>query len=268
MAGSALVMTDGSYWNKAGWATGNALVRRNTFATGRFGFWHDCWDRHTLFQDLAGTIPVTADGQKVALVRDKIVNKLNMIQPSVSLRPIFSTTDGLPHLRFTTTQYMYIEGNFTDAKRTLVAGCRITGGDERKTLIEGAGNANSYSVLQLELDDNAGNSGNWKSAISLADPMANPSEYVLGTNTVVSLRFDYVNEDTVAPADLRVDGTVVASGNYNPTNDFGATSLNVGVNRNVDRAAEMRLYSLAYIRDYIDPSAIEAVFATRAGVTI
>jgi hypothetical protein len=32
MAGSALVMTDGSYWNKAGWATGNALVRRNTFA--------------------------------------------------------------------------------------------------------------------------------------------------------------------------------------------------------------------------------------------
>jgi hypothetical protein len=268
MAGSALIITEGSYWKTAGWTTGDAKVRSETFATGQFGLWLDCWHRQTLFQDLAGNTPVTADGQKVALVLDKSGNELNMIQPSISLRPIFRTTDGLPHLRFTTTQYMYIEGNFIDAKRTLVAGCRITGGDERKTLIEGAGNANSYSSLQLELDDNAGNSGNWKSAIDLADPMVASAEYVLATDTVVSSRFDYVNESTVAAGDLRVNGSIVDSGSYDPTDDYGATSLNIFANRNVDRMAEGRLYSLAYIRDYIDPSAIEAVFATRAGVTI
>jgi hypothetical protein len=267
MAGSALIIP-GSFWNTAGWATGNALVRRNTFAAGEFGFWFDLWDQYTLFQDVAGTTPVTAAGQSVALVLDKSGNGLNMTQSSGSLQPTWETTDGFPHLLFGTGDYMSVVGTFTDAKRTVVAGCRFTGGDERKTLIEGAGNSNSYSVLQLELDDNAGNSGNWKTAIDLADPMVASAEYVLATDTVVSSRFDYVNESTIAPGDLRVDGSIVDSGSYDPTDDYGATSMNIFANRNVDRMAEGRLYSLAYIRDYIDPSAIEAVFATRAGVTI
>ena len=41
------------------------------FGLGSQGFWYDPSDLSTLFQDIAGTIPVTAVGQPVALMRDK-----------------------------------------------------------------------------------------------------------------------------------------------------------------------------------------------------
>jgi hypothetical protein len=44
---------------------------RSLFADGTPGVWYDVSDLSTLFQDVAGTTPVTASGQTVALMLDK-----------------------------------------------------------------------------------------------------------------------------------------------------------------------------------------------------
>lgn len=46
----------------------------SVFNGGRNGFWYDISDLRTLFQDVAGTTPVTADGQQVQLILDKSGN--------------------------------------------------------------------------------------------------------------------------------------------------------------------------------------------------
>ena len=53
------------------------------FENGELGAWYDPSDLSTLFRDTAGTVPVTADGQTVGLMRDKSGNGLDLTQESL-----------------------------------------------------------------------------------------------------------------------------------------------------------------------------------------
>lgn len=66
------------------------------FAGGKQGVWFDPSDKLTLFQDAAGTIPVTKDGDPVALMRDKSGNGNHAKQTVSASRPIYKT-DGILH---------------------------------------------------------------------------------------------------------------------------------------------------------------------------
>lgn len=56
--------------------------------------WFDPSDTSTLFQDAAGTVPVSADGDPVALMLDKSGNGHHMSQPDVARRPIYHVENG------------------------------------------------------------------------------------------------------------------------------------------------------------------------------
>jgi hypothetical protein len=56
--------------------------------TGVLGSWYDASDLSTLFQDVAGTIPVTTPGQSIALMRDKSGLGFHLVQASPAARPI------------------------------------------------------------------------------------------------------------------------------------------------------------------------------------
>ena len=58
--------------------------------------WFDPSDLSTLWQDTAGTSPVTADGQSVARIDDKSGNGRHMIQGTAANRPLYKT-DGTLH---------------------------------------------------------------------------------------------------------------------------------------------------------------------------
>ena len=58
---------------------------RSLFASGEQGIWLDPSDFSTLFQDAAGTIPVTAYGQPVGMVVDKSGNGNNLILTGATL---------------------------------------------------------------------------------------------------------------------------------------------------------------------------------------
>lgn len=60
---------------------------RNLFAAGEKGVWFDASDTSTLFQDAAGTTPVTAVGQPVGRWLDKSGNNNHATQSNAALRP-------------------------------------------------------------------------------------------------------------------------------------------------------------------------------------
>ena len=70
------------------------------FAGGSLGWWHDPSDLSTLFQDAAGTTPVTAAGQPVGLMGDKSGYGYHVSEAVLSKRPILRTAGGLWWLEF------------------------------------------------------------------------------------------------------------------------------------------------------------------------
>lgn len=57
------------------------------FASGERGIWVDIQDLSTMFQDTAGTVPVTAAGQKVARINDKSGNGNHLTQATAANQP-------------------------------------------------------------------------------------------------------------------------------------------------------------------------------------
>ena len=88
------------------------------FANGEQGAWYDPSDLTTLYQDSAGTTPVTADGDPVGLNEDKSPNSLDLAQATSTSRPTYDLTSGTSSeefdgtddfLRNTTTNFTVTE---------------------------------------------------------------------------------------------------------------------------------------------------------------
>lgn len=70
------------------------------FLQGEQGAWYDPSDLSTLFQDSAGTTPVTGDGQPVGLMLDKSGNGNHATQSVAASRPTYRTDGTLHWLAF------------------------------------------------------------------------------------------------------------------------------------------------------------------------
>ena len=87
-------------------AIGGAVVPAwqpsDLFQSGEAGGWYDPSDLSTLWQDAAGTTPVTADGDPVGKMEDKSGNGNHMTQSVLAERPTYKTAGGLHYLDLTT----------------------------------------------------------------------------------------------------------------------------------------------------------------------
>jgi len=72
----------------AGGAQPPAFNPIDLFAAGEQGAWYDPSDFSTMFQDSAGTTPVTADGQPVGLILDKSGRNNHASQSTAAARPV------------------------------------------------------------------------------------------------------------------------------------------------------------------------------------
>ena len=70
LTGHTQSLTQGRYWTPRDIFRGNVLP---------LGAWYDPSDLSTMFQDTAGTIPVTTVGQSVSLLKDKSGNNFHLI---------------------------------------------------------------------------------------------------------------------------------------------------------------------------------------------
>ena len=118
-------------------APGQAVLRRHgaapiwtpasLFAASEQGGWYDPSDMSTMFQDSAGTVPVTAAGQSVGRILDKSGNGNHATQASAVNKPILQESGGLYYLQFDGVDDFLSTGSidFTSTdKMTVVAGLR------------------------------------------------------------------------------------------------------------------------------------------------
>ncbi|GGW22795.1 hypothetical protein GCM10011452_06870 [Gemmobacter lanyuensis] len=79
-----------SFLIKRSWLNDPDQVIPATIFAGRQGIWLDPSDFGSMFQDVAGAVPVTAVGQSVALIRDKSGRGNHATQATASRRPVLT----------------------------------------------------------------------------------------------------------------------------------------------------------------------------------
>lgn len=109
------------------------------FAAGEQGAWYDPSDLATLFQDDAGTIPVTASGDPVGRILDKSGRGNHATQATAGSRPTFREVGGLRYLEFDGVDDFLVTGNinFTSTdKLSVFAGLRKSSDAATAALLE------------------------------------------------------------------------------------------------------------------------------------
>lgn len=104
------------------------------FSAGEPGGWYDPSDLSTMFQDTAGTTPVTATGQTVGLLLDKSGRGNHLTQATAASRPIYGIEPfgGRRNLLTWTEQFdnaAWIKGNTTVTANSTVAPDGTSTGD-------------------------------------------------------------------------------------------------------------------------------------------
>ncbi len=85
-------------------AGGGVFSPASLFAGGEQGGWYDPSDLSTMFQDTAGTTPITAPGQAVARINDKSGRGNHLTQATAGSRPAYQVDgNGNGHLLFNGT---------------------------------------------------------------------------------------------------------------------------------------------------------------------
>ena len=113
------------------------------FATGERGAWYDPSDLSTLFQDAAGTTPVTAIGQSVGKVLDKSGNTNHATQATAGNRPI---------LRQDSLGFNYLDFNGSSSFLA-TASAQFSAADKLSVFSATTQNNGSISII-LELSQN------------------------------------------------------------------------------------------------------------------
>lgn len=149
------------------------------FTGGSVGAWYDPSDISTLFQDSAGTIPVTADGDPVGKILDKSGNGKHLIQGTSASRPVYKI-DG-------STGKPYLWTNDSDAWMS-VGGFDLSG-TENATIFSGLMKDSSAAfAVFCELSANSG---------------ANTGAFTLTAPISVATNLGFTSKGTVAQAATR-----------------------------------------------------------------
>jgi hypothetical protein len=153
------------------------------FAAGEKGVWFDPTDITTLFQDAAGTIPVTAYGQKVGKILDKSGNNFHATQATTALQPTYQIdNEGNPNLTFSGSYNQLVTPsiNFTATAQMMVGiGLNVVG------------SASAAAALELGTDVS---SINGSFLIGAPSAVADHSLYVRGTTTSIRAAVNNVSD--------------------------------------------------------------------------
>jgi hypothetical protein len=117
------------------------------FAASEKGLWYDINDITTLFQDSAGTIPVTAAGQPVGKVLDKSGNGIHATQATAANRPTYQIhAEGYGYLQFDGVNDSLVTSTLnlsTTDKVTWTAGLFVDNATSGSVAMEFSANTNS-----------------------------------------------------------------------------------------------------------------------------
>lgn len=270
MAGLALIVP-GSLWALPSWASGDALTRRNFVGAADAAFWFDPSDISTLFQDRAGTVPVTEAGQDVAYIRDKSGLGMNAIlRAEAPATPTYETDGGLHWINIPLGGYFELANPLAFRDRTMVAGVRFTGGynTDRYVFDQNGISGRSHVVLNLGrksgvvasniIDDTTtGNTWELNGETTIAD----------GTDVVLGMRLNLAEQESEIYLNGALEGTNTTFTEYVfGTNPVATRIFSNGTNAAVTTSG--RFYFGAWVKAWRDIAPVTAIAAAKTGVAL
>jgi hypothetical protein len=259
----------------AGQSNDLASIIKNLFANNEQGFAYDPNDLTTLYQDAAGTTPVTAVGQPVGLLLDKSGNNNHAFQTTSASRPILrkNAVTGANYLEFDGTddflQTANIDFTATD-KVSLFAGVRklsdAVNGVLLETSIAFTGGLGTFCLFAPRLTGTAGNFGFGSKGTIVAE--ATTPAILAPTSVVVSTQASI----STNKINLRINGILSASSNNSQgAGNYGNHPLYIGRRGGTYLPFNGHLYSLIGIGKLTsddETAVIEKELAKRVGVTL
>lgn len=215
------------------------------FAAGEQGAWYDPSDFSTMFQDSAGTTPVTAAGQPVGLILDKSGRANHASQANGAQCPILSQdTGGRYFLLFDGVDDGMATAAFTPGsdKLQLFAGARKLSDAATGMIVElGASASSNVASFFLAGPRTALANYGFRSQGSLFAVGVDASPYVAPISNVVTGIGDIAADTCI----IRVNGTQIASGvNDQGTGNYGTYPLYIGRRGGTVNPFNGRLYSM------------------------
>ena len=265
----------GAFWTPKATVIGGqqsfSQLIKKLFANNEQGFFYDPNDLSTMFQDSAGTVPVTDAGQSVGLILDKSGRNNHAFQNNSASRPILrkNAATGANYLEFDgaddSLHTNIINYNSAD-KLSLFAGARKFG-SRAEVLVESSANANNFvGAFYVSHDSSRMVSlirGSANNSFLIAEGIIPPSTFV------TTIKSDLAGSLHT----FSVNGTVRATSNTN----LGANSkltdhpLNICRRPNTNYPFNGHVYGLIGIGKLVSDDetlAIEKEIAKRVGVTL
>jgi hypothetical protein len=246
------------------------------FTDNEQGAWYDPSDITTLFQDDAGTTPVTAAGQSVGRMLDKSGRGNHATQANVAQRPLYDIdSGGRPFLLFDGSDDGMATGNINPGaidKVQAFAGVRKLSDAAVGSVIELSANAafqsGSFGILASALE-----SGSRATYRILSGGTTNVAQNATGFAAPITNVLAVIGDIAAPSAILRVDGAQAASITASQgTGNYLTYPLFIGRRSGTTQPFNGRIYGLI-VRFGANLSTeqiqqTEAWIAERTGVTI
>ena len=214
------------------------------FSSSEPGVWYDPSDLTTMFQDSAGTTPVTAAGQPVGRILDKSGRGNHATQATAASRPTYQIDGtGRPYLSFDGVDDFLVTPTITPGtdKMQVFAGVRKLS-DAARAMVAELGTGGGNGVWGIEAPNNGlGNFGGYSRGTNSA-LYGSPSGGILAPATRVLCALGDIANDTAL---LRINGTQAAQSTTDQgTGNYLANALYIGRRGNTTLPFNGQLYSL------------------------
>lgn len=225
------------------------------FGAGEPGGWYDPSDLSTMFQDTAGTVPVTATGQTVARINDKSGRGNHLTQATAASRPQYQIDAlGLPYLLFDGTDDWFISPTITPGidKAQVFAGVRKLSDAAFQAIAETSVDPNSsvgsFSLGAASLQGDASRR-TWATVISgsVSGVLGGAFVYPAPDTKVVTLLDDISQASAALETIMHLNGiqqTLSISGVSAGTGNFLAYPLYIGRRGGISNPFNGRIYQM------------------------
>lgn len=241
------------------------------FAAGEQGAWYDPSDLNTLFQDDAGTVPVTASGQTVGRMLDKSGNGHHAVQTVAGSRPTFRDVNGLRYLEFDGVDDFLLTNNInlsgTD-KITVFAGAQKPSDATRSVVAELSVIYSTSGAFALEAPGAGLNNFNFGTGIGAGATFDRNWTVAAPISAVLTCAADF----TAKSQSIRGNGVLRSSGTHAGTAAvFANQPLYIGRRAGTTFPFGGQLYGLIIrgaITTAADVSQTERYLAAKTGVAL
>ncbi|AZM38562.1 hypothetical protein EJP75_08390 [Acinetobacter baumannii] len=271
----------GAFWTPSTTIVGDTSktfnqIIKSLFANNEQGFAYDPNDLSTMFQDSAGTVPVTAVGQPVGLILDKSGRGNHARQTTSASRPILrqNVTTGAYYLEFDGSDDFLVTNsiNFTSTdKVSLFAGVRklLSTSSVLIELSNTIANTGTFSIQAPRFGDSYG--------VSVRGTTLNAVDFYTYTSplsNVISVKTSTLAVNYNQAVNVKINGAAVAgvaNSSATSTGNYGNYPLYIGRRGGTSIPFTGHIYSIVGVGRLAtdaETTELEKLIAKNTGVTL